>query len=79
MNTVTEDVLDALSYEGEITAANIAGFSETVNLVKGTAFDGADSGTEIRSLVRSPNGADTDDAISDWAVTSNLTPGDANL
>jgi hypothetical protein len=79
VNTVTGEVLDVLSYEGEITAANIVGFSETVNLVEGTAFDGADSGTETRSLVRSPNGTDTDDAISDWAVTSNLTPGEANL
>ena len=79
VNTATEEVLDALSYEGETTAASIVGFSETVNLVEGTAFDGADSGTETLSLVRSPNGADTDDAISDWAVTSNLTPGEANL
>jgi len=79
VNTATEDVLDALSYEGEIPAANVAGFSETVNLVEGTAFDGADSGTETLTLVRSPNGADTDNAISDWAVTSNLTPGEANL
>jgi len=78
VNTLTEEVLDALSYEGEITAANIAGFTETVNLVEGIAFDGADSSSESGALIRSPNGMDTDDAISDWAVTTNPTPGYAN-
>lgn len=79
VSTVTEQVLDTLSYEGEIVDAAIVGFSGTVNLVEGVAFDGEDSATETGSLIRSPNGTDSDNASSDWAVTNSLTPGEANL
>jgi len=78
VDTATQTVIDVLSYEGEITAATIQGFSEVINLVEGTAFDGADSASETRSLVRSPNGSDTDDAVTDWTATDAPTPGAAN-
>jgi hypothetical protein len=71
-------VFDAFSYEGEITAAAIAGFPATVSLVEGQAFAGADSNSETRALGRNPNGIDTDDAALDWATTGTLSPGTAN-
>lgn len=78
VDTASEEVLDVFSYEGEITAAILNGFSTPISLVEGTAFDGADSGSETASIVRSPNGRDTDDAIADWTVTGTPTPGQSN-
>jgi len=69
-------LVDALSYEGEITAAFIAGLG-TVNLVEGTATTASDPG--IGSLIRFPNGIDTDDEASDWAYTLSVTPKTTNL
>ena len=78
VNTSSFAVLDALSYEGSITAANIGGFP--VNLVEGTAFAGADDTfTPSLSLIRNPNGADTNNAATDWALTNTLTVGTANV
>lgn len=72
-------LLDALSYEGAITAATIGG--QTYNLVEGTALAAtvADSNTVDGSLIRSPDGKDTDDAASDWAFTTTVTRGAANV
>ena len=68
-------LIDALSYEGEITAADTDfGF---VNLVEGTAATALDDGA-IGSLIRSPDGADTDDADADWSFNATATPGAAN-
>ena len=75
----TGSLLDALSYEGAITAAQIDG--ATVNLVEGTVLPAAvaDSNTVAGSLSRSPDGRDTDDAASDWVFTTTPTPGAANV
>jgi hypothetical protein len=72
-------LLDALSYEGAITAATIAG--QTYNLVEGTALPTAieDSNTVAGSLIRNPDGKDTNDASSDWAFTTTITRGAANV
>ena len=72
-------LLDALSYEGAITAATIAG--QTYNLVEGTALPAAieDSNTVAGSLIRNPDGKDTNDASSDWAFTTTITRGAANV
>jgi hypothetical protein len=72
-------LLDALSYEGEITAATIGG--QTYNLVEGTALPAtvADSNTVNGSLSRLPNGTDTNNAATDWAFTTTPTPGAANV
>ncbi len=80
VDTVTGQVLDALSYEGSVTAATIGGISGTVSLVEGTALDPAvaDSNSVAGSLCRLPNGADTDDAATDWGFCSSSTPGAAN-
>jgi hypothetical protein len=77
--TATGTLLDAFSYEGEITAATIAG--QTYDLVEGTALaaDVADSNTVDGSLSRIPDKQDTNEAAADWAFTQTKTPGAANV
>jgi hypothetical protein len=72
-------LLDALSYEGAITAATIGG--QAYNLVEGTVLPTSveDSNTVAGSLIRNPNGKDTDDAAADWAFTTTITRGAANV
>jgi hypothetical protein len=79
IDTATGKLLDALSYEGEIAAAAIG--SATYDLVEGTAVPAsvADSNAVDGSLIRRPDGRDTDDAASDWAFTTTVTPGAANV
>jgi hypothetical protein len=79
VEVATGKLLDALSYEGEITNATIGG--QTYSLVEGTALPAtvADSNTVDGSLSRIPDGKDTDDAASDWAFTTTPTPGAANV
>ncbi len=72
-------LLDALSYEGAITAATIG--TTVFDLVEGTMLpvDVADSNTVDGVLARLPDGKDTDDAAADWAFTTTATPGAANV
>ena len=72
-------LLDSLSYEGAITAATVGG--QTYNLVEGTVLPAAieDSNTVAGSLIRNPDGKDTDDAAADWAFTTTVTRGAANV
>jgi hypothetical protein len=81
IDSVTNTVIDALSYEGSITMATIANFPGPVSLVEGTALDPAiaDSNTVTRSLCRFPNGSDTNDAATDWIACGTLTPGATNI
>jgi hypothetical protein len=79
VDTAKSTLLDALSYEGEITAATIGG--KTFSLVEGTVLPAevADSSTVDGTLARIPDGADTDNAAADWAFTTTPTPGAANV
>ncbi len=79
IDTATDKLLDALSYEGTITAATIG--TKTFNLVEGTLLPAtvADSNTVDGSLARIPDGTDTDNAASDWQFTTTVTPGAANV
>ena len=72
-------LVDALSYEGAITAATIGG--QTYNLVEGAVLPATveDSNTATGSLIRNPNGTDTNDAASDWAFTTTVTREAANV
>jgi hypothetical protein len=72
-------LLDALSYEGAITAATIG--DQTYNLVEGTVLPATveDSNAAAGSLIRNPDGKDTDDAAADWAFTTTITRGTANV
>jgi hypothetical protein len=78
IDTASQSLHDALSYEGAITAATIDG--QSYSLVEGTLLDAsiADSNTVDGSLSRIPDGQDTDDAASDWEFTTVKTPGAAN-
>ena len=71
-------LLDALSYEGEITAGNVSGVGP-LSFVEGTATTALDGNVDPGSLIRNPNGSDTDDALADWAFTATTTPGEANI
>jgi hypothetical protein len=79
VDTASGTLLDALSYEGEIHAAVIDG--QTYDLVEGTALaeSVADSNTVAGSLARIPDGSDSNDAATDWAFTTTLTKGAANV
>ena len=79
VDTASGTLLDALSYEGAITAAQVG--TQTFSLVEGNALTEtvADSNTVEGSLVRSPDGHDSDDAATDWAFTTTPTPGAANV
>lgn len=80
VDVVKQVVIDAISYEGSITAANIGGFSMPISLVEGTALDStvADSQTVLKTLCRSPNGQDTNNAATDWTLCNSRTVGTAN-
>ncbi len=79
LDTAAGTLLDALSYEGAIAAASIAG--ATFDLVEGTMLpaDVADSNTVDGTLARIPDGQDGNDAATDWAFTTTPTPGGANV
>ena len=77
IDTSDSSVVDALSYEGAITAAVITGLPGPVSLVEGTATPLVDDGTTVSSMARTPNGADTDDAATDWALAT-PSPGASN-
>jgi len=76
IDTVNNTLIDALSYEGSITAATITGFAGPVSLVEGTAATAGDFGPQ--SLSRLPNGQDTNDADADFTASATPTPGAAN-
>ncbi len=78
IDTSTNAVIDALSYEGSITTATITGFAGPVSLVEGSAFSSPDTNDDLNSLSRRPNGTDTDNAATDWALITSITPGAAN-
>jgi hypothetical protein len=75
IDDVTLTVLDALSYEGSITAASIIGFQQPTSLVEGTALPDttADSNDTIITLCRIPDGTDTNDAATDWTTCTRTT------
>ncbi len=79
-DTSTLTLIDAISYEGSITAAMLPGFATPPSLVEGTALAAtiADSTTAEGSLCRHPSGQDTDNASADWGVCATLSPGTAN-
>ncbi len=80
VDTSALTVIDALSYEGSITAAMLPGFTVPPSLVEGTVLDPtvADSNTADGSLCRHPNGQDTDNANADWAFCATRSVGTAN-
>jgi hypothetical protein len=80
IDDVTHTLVDAISYEGAITAATLPGFPAPVTLVEGTALDAtiADSNTVSGALCRHPSGQDTNNAATDWRFCTIRTVGSAN-
>ncbi len=80
VDTAAGTLIDALSYEGSITTAQVAGIANPVSLVEGTALAGTvlDSNTATGALCRAPNGTDTDSANDDWQFCATLSAGSAN-
>ncbi len=77
VDTNAGTLVDALSYEGSITAVAIPGVG-TVSLVEGSPAPGADSNTAVSSMARIPDHADTDNAAADWRFVTTPTPGAPN-
>lgn len=78
VDSINGILLDALSYEGGITAATVTGITGAVNLVEAPATPAVDANAD-GSLIRSPNGVDTDNAAADWVFTGFVTPGASNI
>lgn len=76
IDTNAGTLVDALSYEGSLNGVNISGVSGAVDLAEGTETSVIDLGAG--SLIRTPNGVDTDDASLDWALSTTPSPGAAN-
>ena len=79
IDTAKDMLLDALSYEGAISAAVIG--AKVFDLVEGTLLpvDVADSNTVDGTLARIPDGSDLGNAAVDWSFTTTPTPGAANV
>jgi hypothetical protein len=75
-DTSTHKLIDAISYEGSLSAAMIDGM--VFDLVSGNPAIAEDDSSGVFSIARIPNGADTGDDATDWVTTSVLTPGAAN-
>ncbi len=76
IDSTTHTLIDALSYEGSMTAINVPGFASPISLVEGsvlTTSDVASSG----SLCRRAN-QDTNNASADWKLCTSPSPGVAN-
>ena len=71
-------LVDALSYQGSVAAGTVTDLG-AFDFVEGTPTPASDDDLGPRSLVRLPDGADTDDAAHDWRVSSAPTPGAANV
>ena len=76
--TVGKTVRDVLSYEGACATATLPVIG-MVPMVEGMAANFADTGNGTQSLIRNPNGYDGNNLATDWAVTTTLTPGAANV
>jgi hypothetical protein len=81
VNTTSTQVIDVLSYAGSMTMANLGAPFGVVSLVEGTALPAVtvDDGLSAKSLNRKPNGLDHNNAATDWALSTTLTPGAANV
>ena len=78
IDNTTHVVIDALSYEGSITAVDLPGFAAPVSLVEALPTPAADLTPFAGSVCRKPDGQDTDVALSDWAVCAAPSAGTAN-
>ena len=69
-------VLTHVRYEGD-DELRACVECDTVLEAEPTAASADDTGAG--SMIRQPNGSDTDDAATDWATTTTVTPGAVNV
>ena len=78
VDLATGRLIDALSYEGAIRAAQFEGLPGDYDLVAGDPTGAVDSNSIDGTLVRFPDGADRGDANLDWRFSNTPTPGGPN-
>ncbi|MFO0671669.1 MAG: lamin tail domain-containing protein [Polyangiaceae bacterium] len=74
----TNAVIDAVTYQA-LVGNNAPPTNATYNLVEGNMTTAFDSNTVAGSLVRDPNGSDTNDNSVDFKFTTTITPGAENV
>ena len=81
VNLATHRIVDALTYEGAISAGVIDGFPGTYSFLETNPLPApvADSNGVAGSLIRYPNGTDTQNSAADWQFTTSPTPGTENV
>ncbi len=73
------ELVDAFAYEGALESVTILGVGQ-VDLTEGSPLESGDTNDiGSPSLIRYPNGMDTDDTGTDWVATSYITPGSENI
>ena len=72
-------LVDAMCYEGSMTAVDLGDPYGIVSLVSGTAIAEIDAGSGAASLARLQDGVDSGDDNVDWGLTITVTPGAANV
>jgi hypothetical protein len=81
VDNVAPKLIDALSYEGSMPPLAVMGLPGLAKLVEGTVLPAGQadsSAVDSVSLIRLPDGTDTNNAASDWKVSGTPTPGAAN-
>jgi hypothetical protein len=78
IETATGVIRDFVAYAGTITSVSIEGLA-TVTVPAGNSTPTGDADGISGSLIRFPNGSDTDNSVADWGFTRIPTPGAANI
>src|SRR5262249_46196211 len=66
VDTVACKIIDTMSYGGAVASAKITPCAATFNWTEGAATLAHDDSSPTKSLIRNPNGADTNDNLTDW-------------
>ncbi|MHB8874748.1 MAG: beta strand repeat-containing protein [Myxococcaceae bacterium] len=78
-DSAQDTLLDSLSYEGAVGPVTLGTAALTFQEGAGSTATLADSNTVAGSLSRNPNGLDTNNNATDFAFTTTITPGAANV
>jgi len=80
IDDATDTLIDAISYEGAITTADLSTWGMgTVSLIEGIALNASVKDEAGGSLCRLPNAKDTNSSSADWAIAAAPTPGAQNM
>jgi hypothetical protein len=80
IDDTNDKLVDAVSYEGGITTADLSMWGlGVVSLVEGVALNASVKDEAGGSLCRYPNGKDTDSSAADWILCATPTAGAPNM